>query len=81
MKPTDTELHARFFFRKPTPDTLPRFEQINEACFELAKLFRDKVPEGIDLSLALMHLEDARMRANFGISLETSTPATTPVKP
>jgi hypothetical protein len=79
-KPTDIELRNRFFYHPPTADTLPRFAAVNEACFVLAKLLRDTVPEGRGLSLALTHLEDARMRANFGIATETSE-AVVPVKP
>lgn len=79
-KPTDAELRNRFFYHPPTADTLPRFATVNEACFVLAKTLVDTVPEGRGLSLALTHLEDVRMRANFGIATETSE-AVTPVKP
>lgn len=72
FKPTDVELRNRFFYHPPTPDTLPRFATVNEGCFALAKLLRDTVPKGRGLSLALTHLEDCRMRANFGIATETS---------
>jgi hypothetical protein len=79
-KPTDAELRNRFYYHPPTPDTLPRFAAINDACFALAKVIRDTVPVGRGLSLALTQLEEVRMRANFGIATETSE-AVTPTKP
>ncbi len=70
-KPTDDELRRRFFYHRPTTNTLPRFDAVNEATFALAKLLRDTCPEGRNLSLALTHLEDVRMRANAAIACDT----------
>jgi len=79
-KPTEVELRNRFYYHPPTSDTLPRFQMVNDACFLCAKILCEVVPEGRGLSLALTHLEDARMRANFGIATETSE-AVVPQKP
>lgn len=69
---SDEELRNRFFYHPPTEATLPKFAAINEACFALAKVIRDTVPPGRGLALALTHLEDVRMRANFGIATEST---------
>ena len=68
MKPTDAELDNRFRYHKPTPESLKLHETVTESTLTLAKLLRDTCPEGRNLSLALTHLEDVRMRANAAIA-------------
>jgi len=67
-KPTDEELENRFRYHPPTPGKISKHAQVTELTLELAKKLRDLVPAGRDLSIALTHLEDVRMRANAGIA-------------
>ena len=71
MKPTDTELDNRFRYRKPTADAILLHSKVTESTLALAKQLRDICPEGRNLSLALTHLEDVRMRANAAIACDT----------
>lgn len=47
-----------------------RFEEINNATRDVAKLIMERCPPGRQLDLALTHLEDVRMRANASIVLD-----------
>ena len=47
-----------------------RFQIINDATRDLAKLLMELTPEGRSQSIALTHLEDVRMRANAAIVLD-----------
>lgn len=67
-KPTDEELDNRFRYHKPDPDQIQRHASVTELTLQLAKELRDLCPEGRNLSLALTHLEDVRMRANAAIA-------------
>ncbi len=47
-----------------------RFEKINNATRDLAKMIMELTPQGRSQSIALTHLEDVRMRANAAIVLD-----------
>lgn len=68
MKPTDEELDNRFRYHKPDAEKSQRHSAVTELTLQLAKELRDLCPEGRNLSLALTHLEDVRMRANAAIA-------------
>ena len=71
MKPTDTELENRFRYHRPTRSAIEEHAIVNETTLALAKALRDICPEGRNLSLALTHLEDVRMRANAAIACDS----------
>lgn len=75
MKPTDQELDNRFRYHRPTQDAIDLHGQVTEDTLALAKKLRDICPEGRNLSLALTHLEDVRMRANAAIACDTPSGA------
>jgi len=74
VKPTDADLENRFRYKRPTEATIPLHAQVTESTLALAKQLRDICPDGRNLSLALTHLEDVRMRANAAIACDTPAP-------
>lgn len=70
MKPTDDDLDNRFRYHRPGPDAIAKHAQVTELTLALAKQIRDICPDGRNLSLALTHLEDVRMRANAAIACD-----------
>lgn len=71
MKPTDQDLDNRFRYHRPTPVAIDLHAQVTELTLALAKQIRDICPDGRNLSLALTHLEDVRMRANAAIACDS----------
>ena len=69
-KPTDAELENRFIYHRPTGAKVEAHERVTQLTLALAKQLRDICPEGRNLSLALTHLEDVRMRANASIACD-----------
>lgn len=69
-KPTDSDLDNRFRSHTTTAESRAKHTQATEATLALAKLLRDICPDGRDLSIALTHLEEVRMRANAAIASE-----------
>lgn len=67
-KPTDAELTNRFVYHPPNEERRVKHQRVTDATLALAKEIRDLCPEGRQLSLALTHLEDVRMRANAAIA-------------
>ena len=57
-----------FTYHAPTPDQLPRFEQIRDEGRELALLLNALCPQSRELSLALTKLEEVVMWANASIA-------------
>ena len=71
-KPTDEELQNRFLFHRPPNQARVRAHAaVSSLTHELAMKIRDLVPEGRNLSLALTHLEDVRMRANAALACDS----------
>lgn len=60
----------KWHYTKPSISQPERFQMINNATRELAKLIMENTPEGRHQSLSLTHLEDVRMRANAAIVLD-----------
>ena len=74
-KPTNEELQNRFLFhRPPNQARIDAHADVSSLCLTLAKSLRDICPEGRNLSLALTHLEDARMRANAALACDSVEP-------
>ncbi len=73
-KPTEVELHNRFFYHPP-PDVLciNAHECVSRLCFELALELNNLCPAGRNHSLMLTHLEDVRMRANAALACDSPT--------
>ena len=69
MKPTTDELRNRFLYHRPGPDAVELHAVVSAKCLELACSLTALCPEGRDLSLALTHLEEVRMRANAAIAM------------
>ncbi len=76
MKPSDSELDNRFRSHKPDLGAINLHATVTEATLALAKQLRDICPDGRNLSLALTHLEDVRMRANAAIACDRQTSTT-----
>lgn len=71
-KPTDADLENRFRYHKPpNQERIQAHAVISEFCLGLATQIRDLCPEGRNLSLALTHLEDVRMRANAALACDS----------
>lgn len=70
-KPNDEDLENRFLYHKPAGDAVAKHAQVSELTLELAKRLRDICPDGRNLSLAMTHLEDVRMRANAAIACDS----------
>lgn len=67
MKP---EIEKRFGpYRKPTEQTIPKFQQIQEKTLELAHLIDHLCPESREKSSALTELQMVRMFANASIAI------------
>ena len=69
MKPTMDELRNRFLCHAPDQDARYLHGEISDQCLLLADWLVRMLPEGRDLSLALTHLEDVRMRANAAVAM------------
>lgn len=69
MKPTADELRHRFLYHRPGPDAAALHAEISSRCLALALWLTEELPEGRDLSLALTHLEDVRMRSNAALAM------------
>ena len=67
-KPTDSDLDNRFRYHKPDAERAQKHEQVTELTLALAKQLRDLCPDGRNLSIAMTHLEDVRMRANAALA-------------
>lgn len=74
MKPTDSDLDNRFRYHRPTEEAIKLHAIVTEETLALAKKLRDICPDGRNLSLALTHLEDVRMRANAAIACDAGGP-------
>lgn len=62
-------LSNSFTYHAPKPGQGERYIAITNALKDAALLLVQYCPESRELSLALTHLEDARMRANSAIAL------------
>lgn len=58
-------------YRKPTPITIPRFDQIQVKTKELADLIYNLCPQSREKSKALTDLQGVRMWANAAIAIHT----------
>jgi hypothetical protein len=68
-KPTPEELSDRFRYHPPKDqETVEKHKQVTELTLELAIKLTAICPDGRNLSLALTHLEDVRMRANAALA-------------
>lgn len=56
-------------YRPPTGDQAPRYAAITTAAHGFATLLIDLCPPSAELTLALRHVEGARMRANQAIAV------------
>ena len=65
---TFDRINSNFTYHAPTPDQLPRFEQIRDEGRELALLLNVLCPQSRELSLALTKLEEVVMWANASIA-------------
>ena len=67
-KLTDTEIENRFRYHAPNEERKLKHASVTELMIETAKKIRDLTPSSRGQSLALTHLEDARMWANQAIA-------------
>lgn len=62
------ELRARFTYHAPKNDQPERYVAIRDEALKLASLIVDLTPESREQALAVTHLEQAVMWANFAIA-------------
>ena len=75
-KPTNEELENRFLFHPPPNQArIEDHEAVSTITLKLAKDLVLLCPEGRNLSLALTHLEDVRMRANAALACDSPVEA------
>lgn len=60
----------KWHYHRPNIGQPERFQKINDATRELARMIMELTPPGRQQALALTHLEDVRMRANSAIVLD-----------
>lgn len=73
-KPTDADLDNRFRYHPPKTDSRrAKHAAVTDATLALARTLRDLCPEGRGLSLALTHVEEARMWANQALACDSPT--------
>lgn len=58
-------------YRKPTEETIPKYEQIREKTLELALLISQLCPESVEKKNAYDYLMMARMSANAAIAIHS----------
>ena len=58
-------------YRKPTEDTIPKYQAIQEKALELAKLIDELCPNAPEKFTALTQLQSAKMSANASIAIYT----------
>ena len=67
---SSSEILAEIFsYDPPTPETLPKFQAINQAAKNFAEVILQNCPAGNDRSGAINCVRTARMVANAAISL------------
>ena len=64
------DIDRMFTYQRPTEDQIPKYEAINEAAKQLARVIQDRVPEGEDQHEAIKLVSLARMVANRGIAVD-----------
>lgn len=67
---TDQQLEDIFSYHAPTPDQLPKYEAVNKAFLECAKVVNEIAPDGAGKTVAIRKLSDARMACNASVALE-----------
>lgn len=70
-KPSEGELVNRFTYHPPKTEQQRRaHEEVSQLTLALAIRLNEICPPGRNLSLALTHIEDARMRANAALACD-----------
>ncbi len=64
-----------FTYHRPTADTIPRYEKINAAALELARVILEQAPDCADRTAAIRLVTQARMQANAAIACAPSAPS------
>lgn len=58
-------------YRKPTENTAPKYQAIQEKALEMAQLIDDLCPHSQQKAIALTNLEACKMAANASIAIHT----------
>ena len=66
----EAELDRLFTYHKPTAEQLPKFDAVNEAAKNFARIVLLNTPRSADQSAAIRLIREARMTANAAIALE-----------
>ncbi len=78
-KPSDGELRNRFIYHPPPNQArIDAHSEVSKITCAMAIHLRDICPAGRNLSLALTHLEDVRMRANAALACDSPAEASGP---
>lgn len=64
------DLDHIFTYHPPTPEQLPKYEEIRAAARTFAQVVIDNTPPGADQSAAIRYIREAVMTANAAIALE-----------
>lgn len=66
--PTDQQLDNRYTHHPPTPNQIPKYEQVRAKICETSKLIRDLTPVCPEQSRAFNALDEAMFLANAAIA-------------
>lgn len=64
------DLNNIFTYHAPTPEQLPKYQQLRKAALDFASTIQELVPPGADQSAAIRHVREAVMTANAAIALD-----------
>lgn len=62
------KIGASFTYHSPKPDQIPRYQELRDKGFELAKMILETVPPSRERSTAITKLEETIMWANKGMA-------------
>lgn len=65
---SDKDLENQFTYHSPKGDQSERYEKINQAALNFAKVVRDNTPACADQTAAIRQIREARMTANSAIA-------------
>ena len=67
---TEAQLQNIFCYHKPTDEQTVKYEKINDAFLDCARVINDEMPAGPGHTVAIRKLNEARHAANAAVALE-----------
>lgn len=82
MMITESDIENRMFYNRPTEEAAKRHKSVQLAAAEFAKVLIELCPNpSRELSLAITHVEEARMWGNAAIAHHQETPPVPSMSP